>query len=412
MSGPSIVVIGIGHDGPAGLSPPALDRIASARLLAGGRRHLAFFEGREGETLVIDADIDRLVRRLRGLDPGEEAVVLASGDPLFYGIGRALLEAFPRESLAFSPHLSSVQLAFARIKETWDDASVVSLHGRPLASLLPALEARVDKIALLTDGTNHPGAVAELLVGLGLGGAYRLWVCEELGGPGERVTSWTPGETRERTFSPLNVVILLRVKEVPASPGLPLIGLPEETFRHAGGRRGMITKREVRLISLAYLGLGPRDVMWDVGAGSGSLALEAARLSTRLSAFAIERDRAAHSDILENARTLGVPGLRAVLGEAPEALAGLPDPDAVFIGGSGGRFREIVLESLARLRPGGRIVLNCVTIENCSLGWALLTERGLAPHATTVQLAHSGPVGRLHRLEPDNPILILRATQP
>jgi precorrin-6B C5,15-methyltransferase / cobalt-precorrin-6B C5,C15-methyltransferase len=410
MSGPSIVVIGMGHDGPEGLSRQALDHLGSARVLAGGRRHLAFFEGWEGETIVIDADLDRLVRQLREVAPGAKAVVLASGDPLFYGVGRSLLEAFPRESLTFLPHLSSVQIAFARVKESWDDATVVSLHGRPLASILPALGGLDAKIAVLTDGTNHPGAIADLLVDLGLGEAYRIWVCEELGGPRERVTSWTPEEARGQTFSPLNVVILRRSEE-PATRALPLVGIPEEALRHAPGRRGMITKREVRLIALAYLGLGPRDVLWDVGAGSGSLALEAARLSPRLTAFAIEREPTAHADILENARSLGASGLQAVLAEAPDAFVGLPDPDAVFVGGSGGHLRAIVLEALLRLRPGGRIVLNCVTIENFCLGWGLLNDQGLAPQATSVQIAHSGPVGRLHRLEPENPILILRATK-
>ena len=411
MSDPFIVVIGMGADGPGGLAGEALDHIATARILAGGRRHLAFFEGWVGETIVIDADVDQLIRRLREVHLREKTVVLASGDPLFHGIGRALLKAFPREELIFLPHLSSIQLAFARIKETWDDARVVSLHGRPLRSILAPLEAREPKIAVLTDAVNHPGAIASLIVALGLGNDYEVCVCENLGGPDERVTRWPADAATGQSFSPLNVVILRRVRSE-AGPALPLVGIPDEAIRHAPGSRGMITKREVRVIALAYLGLRPSDVLWDVGAGSGSIALEAGHLSPGLEVFAIERDHEAVQDVLGNVRGFGLAGIRVVEAEAPEAFSGLPDPDAVFVGGSGGRLREIVTEAIRRLRPGGRIVINCVTIENFSLGWEILNVHGLGPRATSVQLAHSGPVGRLHRLDPESPIFILRATKP
>ena len=141
----------------------------------------------------------------------------------------------------------------------------------------------------------------------------------------------------------------------------------------------MITKREVRVIALAYLGLRPSDVLWDVGAGSGSIALEAGHLSPGLEVFAIERDHEAVQDVLGNVRGFGLAGIRVVEAEAPEAFSGLPDPDAVFVGGSGGRLREIVTEAIRRLRPGGRIVINCVTIENFSLGWEILNVHGLGP---------------------------------
>ena len=411
MSEPTLVVIGMGADGPGGLAREALDHLATARVLAGGRRHLAFFEAWAGETIVIDADVDRLIRRLHEVFRRAKTVVLASGDPLFHGIGRALLKAFPRDELVFLPHVSSIQLAFARIKETWDDARVVSLHGRPLKSILPTLEAREPKIAVLTDAENHPGAIAGMLVTLGLGNDYEVCICENLGGPDERVTRWPADVAMGQTFSPLNVVILRRVRSG-AGPGLPLVGIPDEVIRHAAGTRGMITKREVRAIALAYLGLRPCGVLWDVGAGSGSIALEAGHLSPGLEVFAIERDHEAVQDILGNIQSFGLAGIQVVEAEAPEAFSGLPDPDAVFIGGSGGRIQEIVTEAIRRLTPGGWIVINCVTIENFSLAWEIMSAHGLGPAVTSVQLAHSGPVGRLHRLEPESPIFILRATKP
>src|SRR5262249_30580725 len=171
-------------------------------------------------------------------------------DPLFYGIGRALLAAFPKDDLLFLPQVSSIQLAFARIKEPWNDACVVSLHGRPLAELLPALRRGDPKIAVFTDATNHPAAVAAFLRENGLGDRYTVWVCEDLGGPKERITRWSPREVPEGDFLPLNLMILLRTADTPTavSGPLPLLGVPDSAIRHRFEQRGQITKREIRLI--------------------------------------------------------------------------------------------------------------------------------------------------------------------
>jgi precorrin-6Y C5,15-methyltransferase (decarboxylating) len=366
-----------------------------------------------------------------------KTVVLASGDPLFYGIGRALLEAIPREDLIFLPQVSSVQLAFARVKETWHDACIVSLHGRPREALTAAVAAREPKIAVLTDAHNHPAAIADLLCQLGAAEEYSLWVCENLGGPDERISRYSSASLRGETFSPLNIVVLLRptgerqesgmiyrfarTDESSVTPDprllapagdLPLVGIPESVLLHQAGPRGMITRREVRLLALCYLELRPGDVLWDVGAGTGSVSLEAARLSDRLEIFAIERDAAAFARLGANVAQLGVSRVRVLCAEAPEGLAELPDPDAVFIGGSGGRLAEILQVVAQRLKVGGRVVLNCISLENFSRGWEKLGELQLAPEATSVQLAHSRPLGPLHSLEPENPIFILRARKP
>jgi precorrin-6Y C5,15-methyltransferase (decarboxylating) len=431
MMGHPLVVVGIGHDGPAGLSAEARAHVAAARVLAGGRRHLGFFPESQGEKVVIDADLEAVVARLRERYAVAKTVVLASGDPLFYGIGSVLLRAFPREDLMFLPQVSSVQLAFARLKETWHDARVVSLHGRPLEALRPAVEAREAKIALLTDGTNHPAAIAAFLRGHGAAEDYALWVCENLGGADERVSRHAPARMGEEAFSPLNVVVLVREPGVgrisnpsdcdedgleirPTSPAqdVPLLGIPESALLHRAGPRGLITRREVRLLALCYLELRPDDVLWDVGAGSGSVSIEAARLSPALRAFAVERDDEAFRQLGENVTRLGAGGVRAVHAEAPDGLADLPDPDAVFVGGSGGRLLEILETAVRRLKPGGRIVLNCITLENLARAWDGLREQGLEPEATSVQLAHSRPLGRLHSLEPESLIFVVRARKP
>lgn len=415
MNRKTIVVIGMGGDGPKGLSREALERIETAKVLAGGRRHLAFFENGSQERIVIDSDIDGLIETLRTVSLKKEVVVLASGDPLFLGIGRALLKAFSPDELLFFPRPSSIALAFARVKQTWDDARVVSLHGRPLESLLPDLSARRSKIAVLTDSTNTPGAIADLIVKLGLAEEYEMWVCENLEAPDEQVSRLRIPDVKAKTFSPLNVVVLLRLDvETGSSTSstVPIVGLPDESIQHASGPRGMITKREIRLISLAYLELRPFDVLWDVGAGSGSIAVEAARLSPGLSVFAVEKNPVSFEDILINSQRFEATGIRPILGEAPEAFNGLPDPNAIFIGGSGGRFREIALRALERLQPGGRIVANCVAIETFSLAWRIFHDHGLEAQATSAQFSRSAPLGRLHRFEPENPIFVLRATKP
>ncbi len=410
MKGHPLVVVGIGHDGLAGLSAEGRAHVAAARVLAGGRRHLAFFPEWAGERVVIDGDLGTVVGRLRERYAAEKTVVLASGDPLFYGIGRVLLQAFPREDLVFLPHVSSVQLAFARVKETWHDARVVSLHGRPLEALRPTVVAREAKIAVLTDGQNTPAAVADFLRRHGAADDYALWVCENLGGPDERVSRHAPAGLADETFSPLNVIILLRE----GGPGrdVPLLGIPEGALLHRAGPRGLITRREVRLLALCYLELRPNDVLWDVGAGSGSVAIEAARLSAGLRVFAVERDAEAFRQLEANAARLGAGRVRPVCAEAPEGLSDLPDPDAVFVGGSGGRLADILDAAVRRLKPGGRIALNCITLENLARGWDGLVAQGLQPEATSVQLAHSRPLGRLHALEPDSLIFILRARKP
>lgn len=416
MTAELLAVIGIGNDGRAGLSPEALDHIARAEVLAGGVRHLAFFSDWHGEKIAFDTNVNQRITDIQKCAAQRKTVVLASGDPLFYGIGRLLLEAFPRERLVFLPHISSVQLAFARIKMTWDDACIVSLHGRPMQSLLPALRRCEDKIAVFTDARNTPAAIGAFLGETGCAAAYHIvWVCENLGGPDERVTPWTPHELEQEieTFSPLNIVILLRLAPIPdGGQSFPLLGIPEEMLQHRTRRGNLITRREIRLLSLCYLELRLHNVLWDVGAGSGSVSIEAACFNPALEVFAIEKDEEAYNNLEGNIRRFGALGVHPIAGVAPDAFARLPDPDAVFVGGSGGKLESILAAALERLKPGGRLVANCITLDNLARGWSWLRDRDMQPQVTSVQLAHSRPLGDLYSLEPDSPLFILRARKP
>lgn len=399
-----LVVIGL--DGDA-LGSAAAARLAAAEVLAGAARHLDRFARHPAEKLALAADLDGFIAAVRSIYPARRTVVLASGDPLFFGIGRRLRAAIPETDLVFLPAVSAVQTAFARIGLNWDDACVVSLHGRPLQRLLPALRRGEPKIAALTDDRNTPAAIARLLLDRGRTD-YRLWVCEQLGAPDERITAGGADEISRRDFAALNVVILVRNGR-PAAAAPPLLGLPETALRHDGG---MITKRTVRLTALAELALRGGDVLWDIGAGSGAVALEAAGLAPTVTVYALERDPDRFAQLAANLEAFGYPNLHAMPGAAPAAIAALPDPDAVFIGGSGGALGAILAAVAARLQPGGRVVLNCITLEHLHQAWEMLRELKFEPAATSIQVAHSRPIGPYHGFEPERPIVVLRGTRP
>lgn len=447
-----VFVVGVGADGPAGLGEAARRAVAGADLLVGGRRLLAGFPEHEAERIAVGADVGEAVAAVaRAFREGRRVAVLASGDPLFHGIGAAVIEAVGREAVEVIPHVSSVQLAFARLRLPWDDAALVSVHARPLAELLPAVRAR-PKVAVLTGGRHTPGAVAAFLLEQGCRG-WRAWVCENLGSPAERVTGCALEELPGREFAPLNVLVLLDPARLPGDgrgrggeapgggadearvgaagggtgPGAgpwPVLGLPDDAFEQRRPLRGLITRREVRLVSLARLELPPAGVLWDVGAGTGSVAIEAARLAPGLRVYAVERNPDDAERARRNASRFGADGVAVVLGEAPAALAELPDPDRVFVGGTGGRLREVLAAVAARLRPGGRLVLNAVTLETLAAAEAELARPGWERDVTLVSVARSRDLGgggaegraaggdgerRLTRLEPLEPVFVLAA---
>ena len=395
-----IQVVGIGDDGRAGLSAAALAAVREATLLCGGERHLAFFPDHPAERFLVRANLDALASRLQACTPPERPVVLASGDPCFFGIAPYLAKQLGRGQVRVEPHVSSVQLAFARLAVGWQDATVLSAHGRPLAPVLPCVLA-ARKVAVLTDERNTPSAIARALLAAGHPDC-EAHVFEHLGSKAERHTACQLAALPGREFAPLNVLVLLR--EATAAPAG--FGLAEEAYAH---RDGQITKAEVRAVSLSKLRLRPGAVVWDVGAGCGSVSLEAAALVPGGQVYAIERDPAQLSLLHANAAERSPGNLAIIAGEAPEILPTLPDPDAVFLGGSGGRLADVLPCVTARLRSPGRLVGNFATLEHVSDAIRWLQAAGWERELVQLSVARGSPLVGLTRLAPLPPVFILTA---
>lgn len=411
MTLPPIDVIGIGLGGLADLPPRVVALLEQADWLVGSARQLALVPDGTAQRLELGAITETLERLAELQQQGQRLAVLASGDPLFFGLGRLLRERFPADQLCFHPHLSSIQLAFARLGLPWQEAEVISLHGRPIEPLIPLLQRGRSPIACLTDGRNSPGAIAALLRQLDLDHRYDLQVCENLGDPEtERVWQWQPDTPEATACAELNVVVLV-VRPEPAETvrALPQLGLRESDFLGFRDRPGLITKREVRVLALAELELQPGQVVWDIGAGTGSVACEIARLCPDSQVFAIERSAAGQGLIRRNAERLGCANVSTVAGRAPEALADLPAPDRVFIGGSGGELGAILDTVATALRPGGLVVLALATLEHLAIAQVWFSQHRWSSSLLQVQLSRSTRVAGLTRFSPLNPVTVISA---
>ncbi|MGW8993465.1 precorrin-6y C5,15-methyltransferase (decarboxylating) subunit CbiE [Streptomyces zhihengii] len=382
---PAVTVVGIGADGWPGLSPAAHDALRGAEVLIGGPRQLDLLPGTcTGLRVRWPSPLRPAVPALLAEHAGRRIAVLASGDPMYYGIGRALTETLGDGALRVLPHPSSVSHACARLGWPVEDTEVVSLVGRPAARLAAALhDGR--RVLVLSAGAGTPAEVAGLLRERGWGPS-RLRVLEQLGADAERLVDGVADTWDEPPGDPLNVVAL-DCRRAPDTPRLGAVpGLPDEAYEHDG----QLTKRHVRAATLAALAPAPGELLWDVGGGSGSVAAEWMRAHRDCRAVTVERDPVRAARIARNADALGVPALRVVTGAAPAALAGLPRPDAVFIGG--GLTAPGLLDACWEALPaGGRLVANTVTLES----EALLAERYRAHGGELVRLAvaHAVPVG-------------------
>ena len=394
----------IGLDGGS-LCAAAESLLEGAALVVGGERHLEAFGVEAQRTALLKGDLSEALSRIEKTEG--PVVVLASGDPGFFGIARALGERFGAENLRVLPAVSSVALAFARAGLSWDDAVTVSAHGRDPRRAVNVCRSH-PKVAVLTSPEFGP---AELARDLGDTGRTFL-VAERLGEPDERVYRGGADEVSGMEWRDPNVVLVLDEERKVGrkgwiSPSFESAGrwaLPEDEFEH---RSGMITKPETRALVLARLGPGSGDLVWDVGAGSGSVAVECARLGA--AAIAVERERESCARIRKNAARHGA-YVRIVEGYAPDALRDLPEPDAVFVGGSGGDFEEIV--KLCAVRARRVVVLSLITLERVVPAGEILKSCGLEVETTFLQASRVKGIGGLHRLAAETPIFVVTGRKP
>jgi precorrin-6Y C5,15-methyltransferase (decarboxylating) len=409
-----IYVVGVGSDGLAGLTARSRDLLAAADLILGSEQALQLVPELRAERLRIGGDLREAVETLRANVGRKRMVIVATGDPLFYGVARYLCEKLGSERFEVVPHVSSMQLAFARIKESWEEAYLTDLSARPLDSVLDRIRT-AETVGLFTSESIDPPRIARELLARGLD-YFWAYVCENLGGPDERITQGELAEVAAMKFDPLNVLILKRKAGRPDQPVAPArlgrFGNPDDVFAQSRPKSGLITQAEVRAIALAQLDLQPGQVAWDVGAGSGSVALEAAQLVHPGMVYAIEQDAADYHLIVANAETFGVRNVKAVCGTAPASFHGLPAPDAVFVGGTGREAARLLEAAFAALRPGGRLVVNVATLEMLSAAYETLKRLCPPVRVLLVNVARGVEQLETLRFESANPTFLLGVKKP
>ena len=411
-AGRRVHIVGIGDDGVEGMTGQARRLVEGAEVLLGPESCRALLPAEVASRLEVAHGLDDLVDRI-DRHGGERLVVLASGDPLFYGTARYVCGRLGKDRFEVVPHVSSMQLAFARVKEGWEEAFLANLSGQSIERVIDRVRSS-DTVGLFTSDQWPPPAVARALLDEGID-TFQAYVCENLGSPDERVTQGSLADIARESFGPLNVMILVRQARTPVAAGQAgtrLFGNADDSFLQSRPKRGLLTPAEVRSMALAELALRVDSTVWDVGAGSGSVGLEAARIARDGVVYAIEMDPDDHRLITANAERFGVPNLHAVLGRAPEAWAGLPDPDAIYVGGSGRDVAMLVEEAWKRLGSGGRLVTACNSIENLAAVHTLLRARSSDTAHWLVNIARGIEQLDRIRFEAQNPVFLIAATKP
>ncbi len=409
-----IPIVGVGPDGLAGLTARSREVLAAAQVVYGSDSALRLLPELAAERVRIGADLPDVVARIKANLGTRRQAIVAVGDPLFYGTARYLCEKVGPEHFDVVPHVSSMQLAFARLKETWEEAYLTDLSAKSLDEVVSKIRS-AETVGLFTSESYPPGRIARELLARGIG-YFRAVVCENLGGKDERITQAELADLQDLKFDPLNILILRRKPNQPDAQRpvakLARFGNPDEVFAQTRPKTGLITQAEVRAVALAQMDLHPGDVAWDVGAGSGSVAIEMAQLTAPGTVYAIEQDSADFHLIVANAEKFGVSNLKAVFGTAPAVFGDLPGPDAIFVGGNGGEVARLLEASFAALRPGGRLVANVGTLEMITATYQVLKR--LSPPVDVLLMNLARGVEQLEslRFEAVNPTVLLRVRKP
>ncbi len=439
MSDLRCLILGILDDGWDGLSAVGRARLAASRVVIGARRTLdlvAQHLGGEVELRDMDGALGTTPEWVRAaLADRLPVTVLATGDPLCHGIARFLVDKLGAGVIEVLPAPSTVALACARLNKTWQDAAIRSCHGADagewfdgatpghgLYGIVRAV-AEHSRVAAFTGPANSPDRIARALLAAGYADDARISVAARLCLSDEAIfADLTLADAAARRFPDPNVVVIDRIAKpgtaavIPAGadlpPDFPLFGLEDAAYVQRQPEKGLITKLEARAVSLAKLGLHADSVVWDIGAGSGSVGLEASRVARLGHVWAIEKNAGDAANARENAGRLRATNYTLTEGRAPEGLDRWPDPDAVFIGGSGGELASLIRLCLDRLRPHGRLVMNFVTLENLATATAALAAAGAGWDVTMLSAARSQPILDMHRLAAQNPVWIVSAHKP
>ena len=400
MSQQKIYLVGAGIKGREEFGAKALEVIAKGEVLIGAQRHLDIFPDYPGTKMVL-GELSVMLEFIRKTE--KRVTVLASGDPNFFGLSRFLLRNLPKERIEIFANVTSMQYAFARIKEPWDDAVFVSVHGRGIKNAIDKIIAS-EKVAVLTDEVNSPEVLAGELIRRGAEG-YTAWVCEDLGMPTEKFTRTDVKGLVGFKCSPLNILILIKAWE-PTLETWPVMGIADDLYATA---KKLITKQEVRAVTLAKLQLQNDLVLWDIGAGSGSVSIEAGNLMPNGKVFALEKNSQYLGFIRGNIRKFSAGNVMLIETCAPEGIDDLPDPDRVFIGGSGGMLEDIIEAVDKRLKPEGMIVLNAVTLDTLTKAVEFLEDHGYTVEVCCVNVANTRALTEYKMFESHNPVYIIAA---
>jgi len=415
------VVLGVLDNGINGLSPDALAYLNQADVVIGGRRVLELFsaELKSGaETFDLTGHLKEVPTQIeQALADKQAVVVLATGDPLCHGIAVYLKKKIGLSKLNIMPNVSALQLACARVGVSWQDAYICSVHSKDAGEwadnpskghgLYPLFKACMQhqKIITFTSPENNPARIARMLVAEQMADDFDMIVAENLLQEDERIVADVPiSELAEQNFADLNMVILERKEKLEKAT---LFGLEDACFNQRKPEKGLITKREVRAVSLAHMQLKANSIVWDIGAGSGSVGLEAARLCPNGWVYAIEKNEGDFEIAKSNQVQMDIHHYTLVNAKAPECLEVWPNPDAVFVGGSGGELGELIKLIVSRLNAGGHLVLNFVTLENLTAAVEVLKSMDVQWSVTQMQVSRSKPILHMHRMAAENPVWIV-----
>ncbi|MDQ6995658.1 MAG: precorrin-6y C5,15-methyltransferase (decarboxylating) subunit CbiE [Mariprofundaceae bacterium] len=415
------IILGVLDNGEAGLTAEYRDILQRADVLVGGSRVLALL----ADVFKHDAEMLDLTGHLQdvptwisdGLEAGKHVVVLATGDPLCHGIANYLKKKLALSSLDIRPNISALQWACARVGMSWQDAFICSVHSKDAGEweanksqqhgLYPLLKACVQhqKIITFTSPENNPARIARMLIAEQMDDAFDMVVAENLLQDKERIVADVPiSELAEQAFADMNMVILER-KEAIEKP--TLFGLKDASFHQRKPEKGLITKREVRAVSLAMMQLKRNSIVWDIGAGSGSVGLEAARLCPNGWVYAVEKNIGDFEIAKSNQQNMNIHHYSLIHSKAPEGMETWQNPDAVFVGGSGGELDSLIQLIVSRLQDGGHLVMNFVTLENLATAVATLKSLGVSWQVTQMQVSRSQPILHMNRMAAENPVWIV-----